>query len=239
MALVPPWPNRYNAEFRGDQALPRRLSCEPAVSKRPKRKSAAVEPRREPLRLRIVGGTFRGRKLLFHGEPHTRPMKDRVREAIFNLLGPGVKGLYVIDLFAGTGALGLEALSRGATGATFVEHHFPTADVIQQNIDSLNLTSQCRVVSANTFLWIRKPIELPATPWLVLCSPPFDCFVDRCDEMLGLIGHFFDRAPDGSRIVVESDERFDPNLLPDAERWDVRTYLPAVVGIYRKELAGS
>lgn len=166
-------------------------------------------------------------------------MKDRVREAIFNLLGPHVKGLYAIDLFAGTGALGLEALSRGASGATFVEHHFPTADVIQQNVDSLDVTSLCRVVSANTFLWTRKPIDLPSTPWLVLCSPPFDFFVDRCDEMLGLIGYFFDRAPDGSRFVFESDERFDPSLLPDAERWNVRTYLPAVVGVYCKEADGS
>lgn len=164
-------------------------------------------------------------------------MKDRVREAIFNLLGPSVKELYAIDLFAGTGALGLEALSRGAAGATFVERHFPTADLIQQNIDTLQVTSLCRVVAANTFLWIRKPIDLPVAPWLVLCSPPFDFFVERSDEMLGLIGYFLDRAPEGSRIVVESDERFETDRLPEAEQWDVRVYPPAVVGVYRKVLA--
>ncbi len=63
-----------------------------------------------PTVLRIIGGVHRGRKLEYSGDPRTRPMKDRVREAVFNLLGPDVAGKYVIDLFAGTGALGLEAL---------------------------------------------------------------------------------------------------------------------------------
>ena len=71
--------------------------------------------------LRIIGGHFRARKLLYHGDPVTRPMKHRVREAIFNLVGLEAKGRHAIDLFAGTGALGLEALSRGATSATFIE----------------------------------------------------------------------------------------------------------------------
>ena len=67
--------------------------------------------------LRIIGGQFRGRRLTYHGDPLTRPMKDRVREAVFNLLWPGAEGAVAIDLFAGTGALGLEALSRGAVAA--------------------------------------------------------------------------------------------------------------------------
>src|SRR5438105_2010542 len=77
--------------------------------------------------LRIIGGSLRGRKLQYTGEARTRPMKDRVREAVFNLLGPSVTGSHAIDLFAGTGALGLEALSRGAARATFIERHFPTS----------------------------------------------------------------------------------------------------------------
>src|SRR5262245_47435808 len=72
---------------------------------------------------RIIGGTLRGRKLLFAGDARTRPMKDRVREALFNLLADAVRGKHAIDLFAGTGALGLEAISRGASGATLVERH--------------------------------------------------------------------------------------------------------------------
>src|SRR5262245_7614130 len=69
---------------------------------------------REPPELRIIGGTLRHRKLLYSGDQRTRPMKDRVREAVFNLVGPDVVGQHAIDLFAGTGALGFEAISRGA-----------------------------------------------------------------------------------------------------------------------------
>src|SRR5919199_1250279 len=76
--------------------------------------------------LRIIGGTLRGRKIKYSGDVRTRPMKDRVREAVFNLLGPQVSGSHAIDLFAGTGALGFEAISRGALRATFIERHYPT-----------------------------------------------------------------------------------------------------------------
>src|SRR5205823_2176218 len=78
-----------------------------------------------PAELRIIGGRMRGRKLVYGGDQRTRPMKDRTREAVFNLLGPGVTGTHAIDLFAGTGALGLEAISRGAESATLIEQHFP------------------------------------------------------------------------------------------------------------------
>src|SRR5437868_14777408 len=81
--------------------------------------------------LRIIGGSRRGRKLQYSGDVRTRPMKDRVREAVFNLLGPQIAGSHAIDLFAGTGALGLEAISRGASKATFIERHLPTAKLIE------------------------------------------------------------------------------------------------------------
>ena len=66
--------------------------------------------------LRIIGGTFRGRKLEYAGDMRVRPMKDRVRESVFNLVGTDVKGKFVLDLFGGTGAVCLEAISRGAVG---------------------------------------------------------------------------------------------------------------------------
>ncbi len=87
--------------------------------------------------LRIIGGKFARRRLKYTGDPRTRPMKDRVREALFNLVGPSVIDAHAIDLFAGTGALGLEALSRGAARATFVERHYPTAATIKENIATL------------------------------------------------------------------------------------------------------
>jgi len=153
----------------------------------------------QPVDLRIIGGTFRGRKLRYElfrqgGAPTTRPMKDRVREAIFNLIGPAVKGCHAIDLFAGTGALGLEALSRGSVSATFIEKHIPTARVVEENIKTLEVGDRTELLMTSAFLWGKRnlPIFKPpvksqipnlkseiSPPWLVFCSPPYAFYVDR------------------------------------------------------------
>lgn len=184
--------------------------------------------------LRIVGGRFRGRRLLYSGEIRVRPMKDRIRESVFNLLGPAVAGKHAIDLFAGTGALALEALSRGAQRATLVEMHGPTATIVRQNIAALDVEPLCTLVSADTFRWWKRRPDLGSTPRVVFCSPPYAFFVERQDEMRELIQTMLEAAPAQSLFVVESDERFDFSLLPDAEAWDVRRYMPALVGIYEK-----
>ena len=183
---------------------------------------------------RIIGGLLRGRKLIYSGDQRTRPMKDRVREALFNLVGVGVRGKHAIDLFAGTGALGLEALSRGAATATLVERHFPTADLIKQNARALEVENRCTILPANTLLFPKCWPSFPSVPWVVFCSPPYDLYLDHAAEMLALIGGLMERAPADSLVCVEADERFDFLTLPHAEAWDVRTYPPAVVGIWQK-----
>jgi 16S rRNA (guanine966-N2)-methyltransferase len=184
-----------------------------------------------PPSLRIIGGRFRGRTLAYNGDPRTRPMKDRTRESVFNLLGPSIVGKHAIDLFAGTGALGLEALSRGAARATLLERHFPTARVIRQNVETLGLVEHAEVVAADTFVWARRPSISDERPWVVFCSPPYDFYVDRAAEMLALIETFAQRSPPGSMVVVEADSRFDTTQLPRAGEWDLRHYAPAVIGI--------
>jgi 16S rRNA (guanine966-N2)-methyltransferase len=216
--------------------------CEPTTvtkprhtSDRPRRADAdanAATP--TPTALRIIGGTHRGRKLLYSGDARTRPMKDRVREAVFNLLGPDVKGKHVLDLFAGTGALGFEALSRGAEKATFFEHHFPTADIIRQNAATIEVTARCQIVPGNTLIQFRRAEPVSSAdglPWLVFCSPPFDFYVDRQPEMLQLLTRIEQLAPPRSVIVVEADERFNFALLGNLNDWDIREYSPAVVGL--------
>lgn len=176
---------------------------------------------------------MRGRKLQYSGRRDTRPMKQRVREAIFNLVGPGIKGLHAIDLFAGTGAIGLEALSRGAASATLVECHIPTARLIQQNVDHLAVADRTTVVTGNAFVWLRQQPALPTIPWAVFLSPPYDFFVEREAEMLDTVQRFLELVPTGSMLVVEADRRFDFEQLPHRDRWDVRSYPPAMVGILR------
>ena len=185
--------------------------------------------------LRIIGGTWRGRTIEYSGDPRTRPMKDRTREAVFNLVGPSVKGTHAIDLFAGTGALGLEALSRGAERATFIERHIPTAKLIRDNIVKLKAEEISEVIMLSAFVWgKRHPALDPARPWLVLCSPPFSFYVERREEMLELIGRLWNEAPPDSVFMLESDSTYDFTGLPADIEWDVREYHPALVGIGRK-----
>lgn len=199
--------------------------------------------------VRIIGGTLRGRTLPFGGDPHVRPMKDRVREAVFNLIADDVKDRQVIDLFAGTGVLGFEALSRGAARALLLERHFPTAKAIRRHADQLGLGESMDVEAADTFVWVRRLAEgllmgvdgrprnllaeLQQRPWLVFCCPPYILFAQRPDDMLNLIRQLMSLAPPGSLFVVESDERFDPTLLDEPDQWFVRFYPPALIALRR------
>ncbi len=186
--------------------------------------------------LRVIGGTLRGRPIAYSGDLCIRPMKQRVREAMFNLLGPRVVGTHVIDLFAGTGALAWEALSRGARDATLIERHFPTARLIRENAASFGLTDRIDLVPGDTFFWGKRLAPRPAADsgdpaWLVFCSPPYDLYVSQLQPMLKLLQKIVDVAPPLSLVVVEADERFDPGNLPASYAWDVRSYPPAVLAV--------
>ena len=188
--------------------------------------------------LRIIGGTFRGRKLEYAGDMRVRPMKDRVRESVFNLVGTDVKGKYVLDLFGGTGAVCLEAISRGAIGGQIVEMHFPTAKTIKKNIETLGLTDSVNLHTGNVFIWNKKRGALPQdAPWAVFVCPPYEFFISRWDDLAELFSSLLEQAPAGSLFVVESDQRFDweniKALSPNSD-WDIRVYPPAVVGLIRK-----
>ena len=189
-------------------------------------------------KLRIIGGTFRGRIIDYSGDPVTRPMKDNIREALFNLVGGWVKEKAVFDLFAGTGAIGLEAISRGATTATMIERHFPTVKIIEQNILTLDVSQSAQVHASDTFFWVRKfikdPANHPSTPWMVFCCPPYDFFVDRTEELMMMLQSLIALAPEESIFVVESDRRFEHTQLPSADEWVIREYSPAVIATLKR-----
>jgi 16S rRNA (guanine966-N2)-methyltransferase len=162
-------------------------------------------------------------------------MKDRVREALFNLLGHAVEGKLAIDLFAGTGALGLEALSRKASRAVFIERHRPTAQTIRRNAATLGAEALVEIVTADTFLWVQRLPDLGSAPWVVFCSPPYELYASQHDDMLRLLNHLIGTAPPESLFAVEADNRFDWGTLPDAAQWDIRPYPPAILGIWEKQ----
>jgi 16S rRNA (guanine966-N2)-methyltransferase len=185
----------------------------------------------EAEQLRIIGGSLRGRSLTYSGDPRTRPMKDRVREALFNLIGPAIRGKIALDLFAGTGALGLEAISRGADSAVLIERHIPSAQLIEKNACSLGIAERVRIVASDSFFWLRHDWQPGTQPLVVFCSPPYDLYVTEASRMEELIRDLIHRAPAESLIVIEADERFSIDSLPAASHWRVREYPPAVVAI--------
>ncbi len=192
-------------------------------------------------KLRIIGGQFRGRQIDYSGDPVTRPMKDVTREACFNLVGGFMEGKAVFDLFAGTGAVGLEAISRGASKAWMIERHIPTIRIVESNVRLLEVESVAEVVTSDTFFWVRQFLgdseNWPTEPWAVFCCPPYALFEDKRDELLIVLHSFADVAPEGSLFLVESDHRFSADDLPESLDWQTRHYPPAFVSVAHKRPA--
>jgi 16S rRNA (guanine966-N2)-methyltransferase len=184
---------------------------------------------------RIIGGDLRGRVLEFAPASRTRPMKERVRESLFNLLGTGVRGAVAIDLFAGTGALAFEALSRGAERAVLAERHFPTADAIRRTARALGVDDRVEVHPGDVLLWSKRLPQLSGDhPWVVFVSPPWSFFAERWEELSALVEALMQTAPTGSTVVVEADTTFDRGLLPDPTAWDTREIPPAVLHFWHR-----
>ena len=154
--------------------------------------------------MRIVAGRFGGRRIATPSGEQTRPTSDRVREALFSMLGP-LDGERVLDAFAGSGALGLEALSRGAASATFVDQDAWAASVIKRNIAELGLSDdEARVVQAPLASAIRTAPQ-DAEPYsLVFLDPPYRHAPALGDELAALLTPLL--AGD-ARVVTESDRR--------------------------------
>jgi len=124
--------------------------------------------------LRIVSGKLKGRRLASFGGRRIRPTSDIVREAIFNILTVEWEGKEVLDLFSGTGALGIEALSRGASQVVFVENHSQSLLLLDKNINTLSLSDNCEVLR----LRVEKGIGfIKKKGWkfdVVFLDPPYD-----------------------------------------------------------------
>lgn len=138
--------------------------------------------------LRIVAGEFRGRRIEAPPGRSTRPTREEVREAWFNVLGERVVGARVLDLFAGSGALGLEALSRGATHVHFVESSRAVLEVLKLNIETLGVASRTEVSRADALTLVSAPERVAAGSWdLVLADPPYG--VDAAPELVSAFSH--------------------------------------------------
>lgn len=160
-----------------------------------------------PGRLRIVAGKWRSRLLPVGDDPSLRPTSARVRETLFNWLAPVIEGATVLDLFAGTGALGLEALSRGAERAVLVERAKPTLRQLEDNIATLD-AGNASVVAKDALQYLRHDEPEPFD--VVFLDPPYAA--DLYEELCRLLDEGGWLTP-GARIYLElSDDTDFPDL---------------------------
>jgi 16S rRNA (guanine966-N2)-methyltransferase len=153
--------------------------------------------------MRVIAGAFGGRSLVAPKGQATRPTSDRVREALFSVLGDVTDAL-VLDLYAGTGALGIEALSRGAKRAVFVENARPALDALRRNLDTLNLRQVTSVVATPVAKAVRG-LTAGSRFDLVLVDPPYADLNEAVKALQALVraGH----CADDVRIVLEHASR--------------------------------
>lgn len=172
-----------------------------------KRGKSARKPGR-PGRLRIVAGNWRGRVLDIPDAPGLRPTSERIRETLFNWLAPRIAGARCLDLYAGTGALGLEALSRGAGAVVFVERNRAAAAALERNAARLDATN-ATIVAGDALAYLRSPRGGPFD--IVFLDPPFseNALADLCR----LLAESALLAP-GALVYLEDERSRPPVPLP-------------------------
>jgi 16S rRNA (guanine966-N2)-methyltransferase len=175
--------------------------------------------------LRVAGGEARGRRL--KAPKGIRPTQGMVKEAIFNLIGPGIADAQVLDLFAGSGALGIEALSRGAAGVTFVDREPRGLAILRQNLETLDLKARSAVVRADVVRWLEASPDQIKKAGVVFMDPPYeDVVLDRALKVI-------DREVGAAMVLVEHSRRQE---LPALERLRVdrqRRYGDTMVTVLR------
>lgn len=173
--------------------------------------------------IRIVAGTLRGRKVGCFVTEHLRPTPQMVREAYFSILGNAIPDRAFIDIFAGTGVIGIEALSRGASAAHLIERDPQLAKDIETNLRTFELTRQAKLYRTDAYRWIAAWVA-PKDPVNVFLSPPFADLTDKTEDLLASLQRLKDKVAEDSVIVVQT-ERDSPldgaELLRD---WEVRRY---------------
>jgi 16S rRNA (guanine966-N2)-methyltransferase len=181
--------------------------------------------------LRIIGGTFRGRKIEQPELDTVRPTKDRIREAIFNVIAEAIPDANVLDLFAGSGAFGLEALSREAQKAVFIEKDPRCAKVIGKNIATLGVEGRSEVITSDVSAWLEKEGGKKAFD-IVFADPPYNIGMAR--NILNMINRYDILNHSGILVI----EHHGQEALPAAEGaftlLKCKTYADISVSFYKK-----
>ena len=185
---------------------------------------------------RVIAGTARSIRLEAPGEG-TRPLGDRVKQTLFAILDPDLRGAVVLDLFAGSGAAGIEALSRGAAHATFVERDAAAVKVIKTNLERTGLADRAAVTKGDVLAWLSDPVRAQApAATVVILDPPYDDTVALSGALEALspllapgarvvAKHFWRDAPPArvGLLASERERRFGETALTFYRRADDST----------------
>lgn len=149
--------------------------------------------------MRVIAGEFRSRKLKTSEGLETRPTPDRLRESLFSILQAEIEGITFLDAYAGSGAVGIEALSRGASRAIFVERSRSAAEVLKENISTLRLESRSEIFTGKVLQILKKK-----SADIIFLDPPYELE----SEYLSVLGLLGENPP--SLVIVQHSKRFDP-----------------------------
>jgi 16S rRNA (guanine(966)-N(2))-methyltransferase RsmD len=173
--------------------------------------------------LRIVAGSLKGRKLTCNVSEALRPTPQMVREALFSILGNAVPGRPFYDVFAGTGIFGIEAISRGASHAVFLERDFRQIGELEDHHEQFGIRDRARIVRGDVYRWAER-WQPPKEAVNVFLSPPFADLDNRPEEMLALVATLRERLPAGSVIALQVEQSKFLEQLPQRSLWDERKY---------------
>jgi len=173
--------------------------------------------------MRIIAGEFRGRKLLPPEGDVTRPITDRVKQSLFDILTPRIDGATVYDLFAGTGSMGLECLSRGAALAAFFEADRGALDRLKKNIAVLKLESRAQVIAGDLFKWFSTAVSADRAN-LIFLDPPYRFLKEQPEELRQLADALANNHLGDDGLMVFRHDAKDELELPSLKSIDRREY---------------
>ena len=178
--------------------------------------------------MRIIAGEFRGRKLLPPEGEVTRPITDRVKQSLFDILSPRIDGANVYDLFAGTGSMGLECLSRGAERAWFFESDRSALKRLRANIEALKVGDRAAVIPDDLFQWFSRPSDPSPVGTddigLAFLDPPYRYLRERAAELQSLVGRLVTNHLRQDGLIIFRHDARDELQLKGAEVVDRREY---------------
>ena len=180
------------------------------------------------MKIRLIAGEFGGRTLDTPPGKRTKPMGERIRGALFNIIGDEIKDAHVLDAFAGTGSLGLEALSRGATEAVFIEKDRLAHKILQQNIHDLGVQSRVKVIQARVAAWIENNQQQRFD--IIFADPPYH------DTQFSTVKHLFSLLKSNGLMVLSYPGRGEaPPGTNGVVVVDNRSYSNAALTFYRRK----